>query len=109
MIRGFRCKYDIDEYCESDKCDKCKNHPMYQQGRADMFKELKPKADMDAYKQGKIDTIEELKEHFSFKNIVIDEPAETADIRGGRFYIDITSALNRVLYDYFKSLEEYDE
>ena len=25
MIRGFRCKYDIYKYCESDKCDKCKN------------------------------------------------------------------------------------
>ena len=46
MIRGFRCKYDIERYCESDKCDKCKNNPMYQQGRADehknteMFREI---------------------------------------------------------------------
>ena len=40
MIRGFRCKYDIDKYCESDKCDKCKNHLMYKQGRADAIEEF---------------------------------------------------------------------
>ena len=40
MIKGFRCKYNIDDECIGNRCEECKNNPIYKQGRADAIEDF---------------------------------------------------------------------